>query len=246
MLPRFYLKKNLINIENMVLPKDIVTHIYVKRLREKDSIEIIDGEGGVYIFLINAINKKQITLNFLKNYTESSTNRVKLNLAMAIIQNDKFDLVLQKSVELGVDKIIPIITQRTQGIKLDRLENKIEHWQKIIQNSACQCGQNILPVLSPVMLMNDFIINLNQNSKKYIFSVVNNLLKNNQESNLDIKEINMLVGPEGGFTNDEENLAIANGFVPIHLGNLVLRSETSAIAGISIMNTFFRNFIQGL
>lgn len=243
MLPRFYLKKSQINIENMLLPKDIITHIHVLRLRVNDSIEVIDGEGGVYTFLINEINKKQIKLSLLDCYNNVSINTIKLNLAIAVIQSDKFDLILQKAVELGVDKIIPVFTQRTQGIKADRLQNKIEHWQKIIENSVCQCGQNILPILSPIMLINDFIDHSNQDSLNYLFSLVKTTENNLQKGNIDIKEINILIGPEGGFVPEEENLAISKGFIPIKFGSLVLRSETAAIAGLSIMNMLYRNFI---
>jgi 16S rRNA (uracil1498-N3)-methyltransferase len=241
---RFYVNKSAIDLNNILLPKDVINHINVLRLRKNDEIEIFDGEGGVYIFIINLIDRKNIDISLINSYIKNSNiSSIKLNLVMSIIQNDKFDLVLQKAVELGVNEITPIITERTQMTKTDRFANKIQHWHKIIQNSAAQCGQNILPQLNTVINLSDFLNNSGQNSINYICSVKDTAKPFTRLSLLDNQLINILIGPEGGFSNQEESMAVAKGFMPIHMGDLILRAETAAISGICAINILYRNFI---
>jgi len=155
-------------------------------------------------------------------------------LVQAIAKNDNMDLIIQKAVELGVHQVTPIITERTiVKIATNQITKKIDHWQSIAINACCQCGRNIIPKVNPALVFNDFIKNNFFN--KFILSPTIKFLKDGQKLQMDLaKEIILLIGPEGGFSNKEMELAVQNQYLPINIGPRVLRTETASLVALSI------------
>ena len=147
------------------------------------------------------------------------------------------DITIQKAVELGATKIVPIICQRTVvNLKAERMEKKLNHWQKIIISACEQCGRNFIPELLTPVKFKDFInkdipglkLTLDPTSE-------NNLNSQKPETN----EILLLIGPEGGLTQEELLLANESNFIGIKLGPRILRTETAALASITALQTLW-------
>lgn len=211
--------------------KDTINHIHALRLKNDDTVDLFDGRGNLAHATISNIEKKSVIVQ-IKAVKSTPQNSQILCLAIGLIANDKMDLVIQKAVELGVSQIIPLYTVRSQRISNDRLTTRVLHWQKIIISSCEQCGQNILPLILEPTNLNDLFAKHNNYEQKIVLALDHKKtsLKNNHKSTI------LLVGSEGGLTPSEMDLIYDNGYTPIHLGSLVLRSETAAIAGLSLIN----------
>ncbi len=205
-------------------PKTIKQIRSVLRLEKGDQITLSDGKG----------KEAQITLEFLSNdtiigkasrtngpaSTEGFSEARKVNLYLAILKKENFELAVQKAVECGVSTITPIITERTikTGLNIPRLE-------KIILEASEQCGRATLPELFEIF---DFSEAINgEAEEKIIFHTDKNT--KDYAPGLEASSVNIFIGPEGGFTEKEITLAKEHGYTPASLGNLTLRGETAAI-----------------
>lgn len=226
-------------------PKASKHLITVLRLRIGDSVVLFNGQGGQFRGQLLAINKKNSVFQALMKVQDYADVDVEsplhIHLAQAISRADKMDYVIQKSVELGVTHITPLITERT-GVKLtaQRFEHKSLHWQQIIISACEQCGRNCLPVLSPLVDINDWIkrCHVSQTgvsvSKFICHPKAERRLGNVNTRN---KSVVILIGPEGGFCSQEVEMAEKFGFMAVSLGPRILRTETAALAAISVLQS---------
>ena len=234
-MPRFYIDQILNLGEEITLPKNIVQHLNVIRLTDKDKVTLFNGNGFSYDANILSLDKKQSLVYIEKRYEViAAANNINFNLGLSIIANDKMDLALRGATELGVTVITPIISNYAQRVSTERLENRMEHWHKVILSACEQCGQNLIPkILSPV-LFNDFIKDTKAKGK-FILAMGQHENIVTKKSLKEFKDITLLVGPEGGFTEQETALAIASGYTAIRPWNNILRTETAVVAGISLI-----------
>ncbi len=243
-MPRFYVNCELYDNLQLTLPLNVHKHIHSLRLRANQDIELFNGDGKSYAAVITSISKINTTAHLKTcNNDLVEVHEINITLAMSMINNDKMDLVIQKATELGVNKIIPIYTKNTQMIKPDKLKHKFTRWCSIAISSMEQCGLNKLPILSEMTSFENIISNY-INHTKFIMS------PKNMTHDITINTINkpqniiLLIGPEGGFTVEEIKYATQNNAIPITLGGLILRSETAAIVGLSVIKTKFTNWIK--
>ena len=236
-MPRFYVNIPLDLDLQVNMPEDTVRHINVLRLRITDSIILFNGDGNDYLAEFIVLEKRKIIVKIVTCQIVNNESNLQLTLLMSIIASDKFDLVLQKSVELGVTNFIPIYTQNTQRFKNDKLESRIEHWQKIIIASSEQSGRSRLMDLSRPQDFAQIITTIDAESK-FILSPHHAGNAIDQQSS----SVALLVGPEGGFTLEEVTLANQAGFNSWCLGKRILRAETAAIAGTSLLQAYFGDF----
>jgi 16S rRNA (uracil1498-N3)-methyltransferase len=249
MLPRLYLDLEITCPSNLLLPPNLVQHIHVLRCKLLQEIILFNGRGGNYLAQIVQMDKRLIEVKVLAYNPSPPPIKPTITLALSIIANDKMNLIIQKATELGVDKINLLFSSYSQKFKSERIENRLTNLKNIAISSAMQCNRDAIPFIASPLKYEEFLVdehktnNLN-NGLKVIMSTLNSndAFKQLDKAN-NIEEIIFLVGPEGGFSFQEENLAIQNGYAPLHLGNLILRSETAAISGLVVLNTLFRNFI---
>jgi 16S rRNA (uracil1498-N3)-methyltransferase len=227
---RFYAPKENFNKDKITLSLEETRHLRdVLRLCEGAKINIFDGEGKEFLCEIETIAKKETILKIVGEVAPSSPESdLDLTLAVALLKGEKFDLVIQKAVELGVTKFIPMNTKRAD-VKLKDSEKKLERWQKIALEAAKQCGR---AKLMQIELPQDFTkLIKSSEGAKILFSERNGAGFAKIKAD---KKITAFVGPEGGWDDSEIESASANGCQIITLGGRILRAETAVIT-ISIL-----------
>jgi 16S rRNA (uracil1498-N3)-methyltransferase len=240
-LRRFYAPPESFTQSNIALNLEETRHLRdVLRLREGENVQVFDGEGKEFSCVIETIGKKEANLKILEEISPSAPeSNLDLTLAAALLKGEKFDLVIQKAVELGVTKFIPIITKRTD-VKLKEADKKLERWRKIILESSKQCGRaKLMRIESPIHFEK-----LIENSASQPLSGENFVLfaERYGESFTSLKfekNITAIIGSEGGWDDAEIDLAKRNRVQIITLGGRILRAETAAIAIPALLQNHF-------
>lgn len=241
-MARFFVELEMVVGHSYELPSDVVRHINVLRLKSSDEIILFNGDGSDYQARFLNLEKRSASVEIIAATLLDNEAPLRICLLMALIANDKFDWVLQKAVELGVHEIIPLYCQNTQRFKGERLESRINHWQKIIISASEQSGRACLMKLHEPQDFAAGLALVDTSDKKYILSPHH---AGNISAEEDTPEtIALVIGPEGGLTTQEIAVANQNGFQSVLLGKRILRAETAAIAGISVLQTSFGDFIS--
>lgn len=240
-MKRFFLSDSFTIDEIIDVPQEIVRHIHVLRMSLGELIEIFNGQNQSYIGEIINLGKRNATIKIIRINPVTSLPTIQISLAIAMVANDKMDLIVQKAVELGVSHIIPLHSEYSARLIKSRSDSRLSHWQNIIISSCAQCGQNLLPSIDLPIDMHELFTKTN-----YDIKIIMNtphaearLIKPQQPKIHDQKNISnalLLVGPEGGFSSNEIELAISNNYQTMQLGNLVMRAETAVIAGLAALN----------
>lgn len=229
-IPRVYIDSPLDIGVKLTLSSDAHRHVInVLRLKENNAIILFNGNGNAYPAKIILIEKKLTTVLIESqsiNYAQSALN---IELGLSLIKSDKFDFAIQKAVELGVTSITPLAATRST-IKLDdkRSAKKLAHWQGIIQSACEQSGRNILPIISTVQSIQQWLDSSTVEGIIFEPSSTKTLSSIGAQNN-----IRIIVGPEGGFTNDELNRVSKHNFTKIKIGPRILRAETAAITAVA-------------
>jgi 16S rRNA (uracil1498-N3)-methyltransferase len=225
---RFFVAKDQIP----VITGSDVHHIKaVLRMKVGDELEMLDGTGTVYSAKIAEIKKDKITCDITESRRLETGDRRPVTIAQCLPKAKKMDLIIQKCTELGADKIIPTLSERS----ISKSE-KLERWKKIAKEAAEQSGRSSLPQIAPLTKFEDVL------KMKAQFELA--LIPWELERKTTLKSslvprpssILILIGPEGGFSRNEVELARSAGFTPISLGSRILRTETAGMAILSMIN----------
>ena len=240
-MPRFFTKTEQIKDKQITIIGEDVKHIKnVLRKQIGDSLEICNQETGkTYKCEISKLNDQEIT-NYIIEEIASIEDTIKVDIYQGLPKADKMELIIQKSIELGVNAIIPVEMKRCV-VKLDaKSENKkIERWQKIAESAAKQSGRSTIPQIRRIIKVEDIvklkdeydsIIVCYENEKENY--IKNELLKLKNKSEL---KIAIVIGPEGGLEEKDVEYLKQNGASVITLGNRILRTETVALNLLSII-----------
>ncbi len=242
MFPRFYCNHPLTTNDSILLPNGAAHHAtHVLRLKKNDQVILFNGHGGEFTGQIVQIDNNGVTVQTQQFHDVSRESPIPTELAQAICTNEKMDWIIQKAVELGVNRIQPIMTSRcVVHLHGERVKKRAEHWQQIIYSACEQCGKNNIPELMPLISYTDWLSQYKSDqadrpitsSTKLLFTPTAQLkLSKLQPNNKDF--FVLLVGPEGGLTLPEEKLAITTGFIPIRLGQRTLRTESAGLAALA-------------
>ncbi len=229
-MQRYFAKEK--NDDHFTLYDSDIHHIKnVMRGKVDDLIEIVYA-NSVYICQIKNINP--LEFNIIDTKEEERELPIDLTIAIALVNEQKMDLILQKLTELGVSNIIPIKTERSI-IKLDdkKAMKKIERWQMICKEASEQSKRTKVPKVENIITLKELAIK--KSSLKLICSLSDKTKNIDTYMKHDIKDILFAIGPEGGFTDDEEKMLLSNEFIPVTLGKRVMRVETAAIYVASII-----------
>lgn len=236
-MTRLLVSSNLLNENIIELDGECHHKLHVVlKIKKGEIVELIDGFGNVYYSEVKTSVKTKTTLTILsKKFIERTQTAI--TLAQAIAKGDRFDYVIQKVTELGVTKIIPIITKRTiVKIAKDKVSSRLERWREIARHAIEQSGQAWLPEIIAPQTFEQFISSFKHADL--------NLFFNEEERERGIKSVwppknpqsvLVLIGPEGGFDPVEAELAKKADFVSISLGKTILRTDTAPIVALSII-----------
>jgi len=238
LLPRFFVSPSQIQGKQIVIQGEDVKHISkVLRLKKGDKILICNRQGIDYECIIKDM-EKIITAEIISKNASIGEALTKITLFQALTKSDKMDYIIQKAVELGVHRIVPIVTERTiVKIENEKKENsKLQRWNKISESAAKQSQRGIIPEVAAVIPL---IEAFNQAEKMDLKLIPYEMEKNNHLkdllANCTAKSIAIFIGPEGRFEESEINLAKEHGIIPVTLGRRILRTETAGLVTVSIM-----------
>jgi len=203
--------------------------IKVLRLKNNYIFNLFNGEGTEYTARLEISGKKAIAHLETASQTDNESN-INVHLLQGISKGDRMDFAIQKSIELGVTSITPIITERTVvNLKNEREDKKLQHWRAIAISACEQSGRNLLPQVNPVCNLQQVFENKTDDLKL----VLDPLSENYFQSLSPVENIQILIGPEGGLSATEIGIAKNNGYKGIKLGPRILRTETAALAAIT-------------
>ena len=236
---RFYASIEQFQAETVLLSLEETRHLRdVLRFKETDQVRVFDGSGKEFLCEIERIGKRQTDLRILEEITPTAPESdLDLTLVVALLKGEKFDLVVQKAVELGVTKLIPLNTKRAD-VKLKETGKRLERWRKIALEACKQSGRAVLmPIAEPLdyekfIEMADGTRILFAERGGENFSVIE-----------PAKKIVAAIGAEGGWETSEIESARANGFQIVTLKGRILRAETAAISIAAILQHRFGDLI---
>jgi 16S rRNA (uracil1498-N3)-methyltransferase len=215
------------------------THLVrVLRLGTGAEINVFDGRGLEYRAILSSAGSREVVVKLKDQIEAASESPLNISLMQGISRGDRMAIVVQKATELGVSTIQPVISARSV-VRLDstRAEKKRAHWQSVVASACEQCGRSVVPDIVTPQALNDALRECNTQALKLLLDTGGG--KSLREFAPSGRGIILLVGPEGGFDAAEREIAIDSGFEPVYLGPRVLRTETAAIAALSVMQSLW-------
>jgi 16S rRNA (uracil1498-N3)-methyltransferase len=209
----------------------------VLRLEVGDAISVLDGSGCCHIARIDEVTRRQVTAEITGVVQLDTEPRVKLTLAQALAKGDKVELVVQKATELGISRMVVFTSQRTVP-KPDAAHTarKMERWRAIAREAAEQSGRALVPEVHGVVGFRDLLAGRSDDDLTLIaWEAERETPLSKILAGANAERITLIVGPEGGFTEQEVAIARDAGAAPVSFGKRILRSETAAIAGCAII-----------
>lgn len=235
-MPRFFCPLPLQLGSQIDLPATTAHHVFVLRLQIGDQIEIFNGEGGSFIATINLISKKQVSVTVKAFQAVECELPFQLSLAQALPEASKMDWIIEKAIELGVSHIQPLAAQRSVvKLSAERAEKKVMHWQGIIQAATEQSGRSRLAHLAQPCDVKNWLSQRDLH-KRILLSPRANQSLADWARHHPAQAVTFIVGPEGGFTENEEQFAIDQSVLLLSIGPRILRTETAGLAAASILS----------
>ncbi|OGW22410.1 MAG: hypothetical protein A2X55_01330 [Nitrospirae bacterium GWB2_47_37] len=218
--------------------------ISVLRRKKGDRIEVIDGKGKAYEAEIAEIAKKYVFINILKGTPADIESAINIILCQGILKGEKMDLVIQKTTELGVNAIVPVITERC----IVKDTKKTKRWQKIAEEAAEQCGRAVIPeVHEPLEYRNALRVMSDESDcglNGFIFWEEGGEPLKAVSVKAAGSPVHLFIGPEGGFAAEEVKLAEGHGLIRTTLGRRILRAETAAIVSTALVRFLMENSVS--
>jgi 16S rRNA (uracil1498-N3)-methyltransferase len=230
---RFYVPIKYSPQESVALNPKVAHHITkVLRLKLNEMITLFDGADMTATAQITSIVRSKVSVTILNTKEISRESPLQIHLAQAFSKGERMDLVVQKATEIGVFSFTPLITQHnTVKLTPEKLSKKHDHWTSITQSASEQCGRNRLMTINPVCRFEDWI---HSDEGKGSLFLDPRKTTNFQTLPPPNSTISIMIGPEGGFSSEEQTLAAELGCKGITLGPRILRTETAAIAACTL------------
>jgi len=241
-IPRIFVDASLTSGQRMQLDPRAANHVTrVLRLRTGAPLILFDGSGFEFEATLEKCQQEKTMAAVGASTRKNIESPLQVTLCQGISRGERMDYTLQKAVELGVTRIVPLWTERTQvRLKEKRLEKRLDHWRGIIISACEQCGRSRIPQLDDPAELKQWLIDTKLQGLRLFLdptttSTVTELAP--PESG-----VNLLIGPEGGLSHWEKEFAQQYGFMPVILGPRILRTETAALAAISSLQTLWGDF----
>lgn len=238
-VPRLHLPRELTTGTRVDLPAES-SHYLLRVLRLPDGAEVrlFNGDAGDWIARIEVRGKRTATASVTAFEPRDTESPLAITLVQGISRGQRMDYTLEKSVELGVDRVVPVVMQRTQAApEGQRVARKARHWAGVLAAAAAQSGRTYLPELVP---QQDFAAWLAQADCRHHPHVLLDPGAERGPAQLRTADaITLIAGPEGGFSPQERAAAFAAGCQGLRLGPRILRTETAAIAALAVLQALY-------
>lgn len=241
---KFFTEPHNISENQGIIVGDDVKHIYkVLRLSEGEEVVLNNCEGTEYLGKINSINKNEVIVDIIKKLDTNNESDVKIYLFQGLPKGQKMDLIVQKGTELGINEFIPVITQRVD-VKLKGEFKKLDRLNRIALEASKQSKRSIIPKVKEVIRFDEAILKLKEmdlvlvpyeNAENF---GIKTLMRKLREENADLSYINnvgIVIGPEGGFEEEEITLLSKQGAYIVTLGKRILRTETAGFTATALI-----------
>jgi len=230
-IPRFYCPELNINNEITALPDTAHRHaVQVLRLKQGDQIRLFDGCGAEYDAVLEQVSKRESMVRLGDKIAINSESPLDITLLQGISRGERMDYALQKAVELGVTRIVPVVTERC-NVQLSggRADKRLTHWRGVMVSACEQSGRSLLPELEDVMPLEHAL----QIDTAKCRLVLDPVAETGFTSLAKHDNIVLLIGPEGGLTEQEIHQATNTGFQRVKFGPRILRTETATVAALA-------------
>lgn len=237
---RIYCGQNLEIGKVLTLLQDSSKHLaQVLRKKEGSLIELFDGKGSSYTAEIISSQKKRVKVKLVEEPVFQDRKGIKISLGQSLIKTEPFSFSIQKATELGVVSISPLYTERTViKLKSNSTKSRKARWQSIATHACQQCGENWLPEINEIQPLEDWTQAVNAKHKIVLYPGAETKL-----SSLTFDDsVAIAVGPEGDFTDSEIKLLTKKDFLPVKLGERVLRADTAVISVVSAIRAMCEEF----
>ncbi len=211
----------------------------VLRLKKDAEIILFNGAGGEYLCAVAEVSQKTVQIAINKWLDRSVESPLLVTLGLGISRGDRMDFSVQKAVELGVNHITPLLTERcVVQFKGEKKPQRLLHWQKIVQHAAEQSGRTTLPELTDIEYLQQWV-SKQKGLKVFLDPYAELTLPDINPIDM---QVTLLTGPEGGFSDQEREIAKVAGFIPVRLGSRILRTETASLAVLAAVQMLWGDF----
>jgi 16S rRNA (uracil1498-N3)-methyltransferase len=240
-LTRVYVEGPLTSGKRVKLEGNAASHVTrVLRLRVGTALTLFNGEGGEYEASIDKAAGGEVIVAVGAHADQERESPLKLTLAQGVSRGERMDLVVQKATELGVTELLPVLTERSVvRLTAQQSDRKVNHWRAIAIAACEQCGRNRLPGIAAPRGYREFLGSAPGGARVLLAPGAGARLADLPRPD---GAVTVLIGPEGGLTDEEEQAALAAGFTAVRLGPRVLRTETAAIAALALLQRELGDF----
>lgn len=238
-IPRIYHPQRL-DLAEITLTAEASAHVTrVLRLREDAAVIIFDGQGNAVSATLLPQQGKLCRVRVIQAIKENTESPLMTHLGIAMIKGDRMSYALQKAVELGVTAITPLATEHSViQLDADRKSSKHEHWHGILHSACEQCHRSRIPTLNPALAFEHWVTQQDSETRIY-FDVKAEKTFTALPST---RSVSLIIGPEGGLSDNECHFADKNGFVGVRLGPRILRAETAVVAALTAVQLSWGDF----
>jgi 16S rRNA (uracil1498-N3)-methyltransferase len=235
-MPRFYCPQPLVPGSVVDLPDAVAHHLHVVRQQAGDELVLFNGEGGQARARLVEIGKRRASAEVLALDAVDVELPFRVTLAQGLPEGSKMDWIVEKAVELGAAAIQPLAAQRSVvRLSGERADKRLAHWQGVVVSASEQCGRNRLADVAPVQDFHRWLGQDADGGTRILLSPRADASLAQWARATPARDVTVLVGPEGGFTDQEEDAARAAGALALSMGPRVLRTETAGLAALAIL-----------
>lgn len=234
-VPRSYHQGELTEGDTVTLGETAANHLTrVLRLKVGAPLILFNGKGGEFDATITTIEKRRVDVSLNQFNPLERESPLHITLAQGISKGERMDYTIQKAVELGVNRIVPIQSERTVvNLRGERADKRLEHWRGVIISACEQCGRNSIPELLPVKTLQQWLEEDSANTRLLLDHRANHSIGTLKP----FGQASLLIGPEGGMSEKEQESAYRAGYTGVRLGPRVLRTETAALVALAALQS---------
>ena len=235
-MPRFYCPQPLALGLTVALPEAVAHHVQVLRLAEGGLVTLFNGDGGEYSAVLSTIGKRSVSAEIKAHTPREVELPFAVTLAQALPEASKMDWIVEKAIELGVSGIQPLAAQRcVVRLSGERAEKRLAHWQGIIVSASEQSGRNRLAQLGQLQDYKQWITQQDLHRRIILTPRAEQSLADWARHQAP-QAVTLVIGPEGGLSEQEEDAALRHGALPLSMGPRILRTETAGLAAVAALS----------